>query len=173
MKQLKVFGGIVIVLVSVLVLSGLVLGHGNDRGHSQITLDGGRISVEYGRPELKGRDVNTLIEPGQTWRMGSDAATTLTTDIPLAFADKVLPKGSYILVAKLIEKGKWHLLVMSKKIESKPAQTLIEYPMTVTELSKPVELVTIDLENKGKAGKLNVMWGTLKASAEFRSAKKS
>ena len=74
-----------------------------DRGQSELALDGGKVSVEYGRPTLRGRNLEALIQPGDEWRMGSNAATTLTTDTPLKFGDKVLDAGKYILKAKLIE----------------------------------------------------------------------
>ena len=40
-----------------------------DRGQAELALDGGKVSVEYGRPTLRGRNIEALIQPGDEWRM--------------------------------------------------------------------------------------------------------
>ena len=43
-------------------------------------IDGANISIEYGRPALKGREEAKLMPAGSVWRMGADEQTTLVTD---------------------------------------------------------------------------------------------
>ena len=74
------------------------------------------------------------------WRMGSNAPTTLSSDIDLKFGDKTVSKGKYVLKAKLIEAGKWHLMIYKEK------DLVAEVPLTLGKNSQPVELVTIKLE---------------------------
>lgn len=137
-----------------------------DRGQAELALDGGgKVSVEYGRPTLRGRNIEALIQPGDEWRMGSNAATTLTTDTPLKFGDKVIPAGKHILKAKLIEAKKWHLL-----IETEDQTPEAEVPLELQKLDNAAEALTINLEKKDKGGRLIVNWGNLSLSSVFQKS---
>lgn len=67
---------------------------GSPHVRSEWTVDGANISVEYGRPFLKGRPESQVMPPGKEWRTGADEATTLTTDKPLKFGTLTVPSGS-------------------------------------------------------------------------------
>ncbi len=137
----------------------------SDRGTSVLQLDGGTVSVEYGRPALKGRDLEKLIEPGQEWRMGSNAATTLTTDLSLKFGDKVLPAGKYVLQAKPVDNQRW-LLLVKKEDDSAVA----EIPLTFEKVDRSAEALTIDLSKKRDGGQFLLHWGHLTLSTDFEKA---
>ena len=49
---------------------------GSPHVRTEWTIDGARISIEYGRPFLKGRTPGKEIDPfeGQEWRTGADEA---------------------------------------------------------------------------------------------------
>jgi hypothetical protein len=135
-----------------------------DRGEATLTLGAGKVSVDFGRPSLQGRDIYSLIKPGQEWRLGSNAPTTLTTDIDLKFGDKLVKKGKYVLRAKLVEKEKWLLLI-------KQEDTVVaEVPLTYAQAASPEEQVTIKLEKQGDGGKFLLQWGTFTASTNFEKA---
>ena len=138
---------------------------GQDRGQSELALDGGKVSVEYGRPTLRGRNIEALIQPGDEWRMGSNAATTLTTDTPLKFGDKVLAPGKYILKAKLVEPKKWHLL-----IETQDHTPAAEVPLELQKVDNAIDALTINLEKKDKGGRMVVSWGNLSLSTDFQKS---
>ena len=40
----------------------------NPRGEATVELSGGTVTINYGRPSLKGRDISTMISPGEQWR---------------------------------------------------------------------------------------------------------
>ncbi|HSO76738.1 MAG TPA: DUF2911 domain-containing protein [Blastocatellia bacterium] len=136
--------------------------HDGDRGHAVLQLDSNKIEVEYGRPTLRGRNPEELIKPGQVWRMGSDNATTLTTQAALKFGETVVPAGKYILKAKLIEPRKWHLL-----IESESKSPVAEVAFSLQTLDSAIERLTISLDKKEKGGQLILKWGTLLLAADF------
>lgn len=147
-----------------LLVTGLMAQMSGDRGQTSLELNGGKVSIEYGRPALAGRDVKAMLQPGMEWRMGSNAATTLDTNVDLKFGNKTLAKGKYVLKARFVEEGKWLLLVTEDE------KTLIEAPMTPGTNASPVENVTIKLEKQGTGGKLTVSWGTLNVAAAFQKA---
>ena len=153
-----------ILTASGILVTGLMAQMAGDRGQTSLELNGGKVSIEYGRPALAGRDVKSMLQPGMEWRMGSNAATTLDTNIDLKFGNKTVAKGKYVLKAKFVEEGKWLLLVTEDE------KTVAEVPMTQGSNSSPVELVTIKLEKQGAGAKLTVSWGSLNVSATFQNA---
>ncbi|HVN81403.1 MAG TPA: DUF2911 domain-containing protein [Terriglobia bacterium] len=158
----KLFFGVLLLVVLCSVLPSSL--QAQDRGEATLTLGTGKVSVDYGRPSLQGRDIYSLIKPGDEWRMGSNAPTTLTTDIDLKFGDKMVKKGKYVLRAKLVEKGKWVLLI-------KQDDTVVaEVPLVYSQSSSPEEQVTIKLEKQGDGGKFLLQWGTFTASTNFKKA---
>ena len=57
----------------------------NDRGTIEVTLGEIQVSVNYGRPQLQGRDIISQLQAGQVWRLGMNEATALETTGVLAF----------------------------------------------------------------------------------------
>ena len=61
-------------------------GGGSPHVRSEYVIDGANISIEYGRPSLKGRTVGKEVAPyGEEWRTGADEATTIKFDKALMF----------------------------------------------------------------------------------------
>jgi hypothetical protein len=149
--------------VSLLAVSS-VSAQTNPRGEAKLELDGKSVTVEYGRPSLKGRDMLALAQPGQSWRLGADTATTLETDAELSFGSKMLAKGSYVLSAKKLEDGGWQLEVSSQGEDRK---LVAEVPLQASELTESVEMLTIELEAAEPSGVLSIKWGLNGLSAPF------
>lgn len=137
----------------------------SDRGSATVQLDGKEVKVDYGRPKLNGRDLEKLIQPGQEWRMGSNSATTLSTDIDLKFGDKTVPKGKYTLKAKPTSAQDWRLL-----IQKEDGTTVAEVPMKLEKVDSATDVMTIELSQSSNVGKFKLLWGTLTLSTEFRKA---
>jgi hypothetical protein len=135
-----------------------------DRGEASLTIGTSKVSVDYGRPSLQGRDINTLISPGQEWRMGSNAPTTLSTDVDLKFGDKLVKKGKYVLRAKMVQKDQWLLLIKDGE------NVVAEVPLAYAKAVSSEEQVTIKLWKQGDGGKFLLQWGTFTASTTFKKA---
>jgi hypothetical protein len=59
----------------VIALAASALAQRNPRGTATLTLKGKAVSVEYGRPSLKGRTVDQMLsqlKAGDVWRLGAD-----------------------------------------------------------------------------------------------------
>lgn len=134
-------------------------------------IDGANLSIEYGRPFLKGRPESEMMPAGKPWRTGADEATVLTTDKPLKFGTLSLAPGSYTLNTE--PGASWQLIVGKL---SKPGQWGIPYnqsleigraPMMGGKTKAPVEQVTIHIDDTPAGGTLRVEWGTTSASIPF------
>jgi hypothetical protein len=153
------------VLVAVLALAAIpVLAHAAPRGEAKATVAGKSVSIDYGRPSLNGRDMLGRASAGEPWRMGADAATTLTTDADLSFGSASVPKGSYVLKATKDAKGAWTLNVLEK---GEAAKSVANVPLTQSTLKESVEMFTIDLKGDKDKGTFTMSWGTAAFSAAF------
>jgi hypothetical protein len=110
--------------------------------------------------------------PGKPWRTGADEATLLTTDKPLKFGTLSLAPGTYTLNTQPGDK-EWQLIVGKL---GKPGQWGIPYnaalemgraPMKVAKTDKPVEQLTISIDDTPGGGTLKIEWGTASATIPF------
>jgi hypothetical protein len=145
--------------------------HGAERGSVKATINGAHITIDYGRPMLRGRDMLGQLKPGQVWRIGADSPTTLESDKDLDFGGTVVPKGKHILLAKLVEPGKWTLVFSSKSVFQYEASAKIaEVPLTFEEANDSDEMVTLKLTDQGGSGVLEIAWGKMRLTASFKPA---
>ena len=151
---------------------------GSPHVRTEWTIDGANISIEYGRPFLKGRPEAKKMPPGRGWRTGADVATIITTDKPLKFGAVSLAPGSYTINTLPTEK-QWKLMLGRL---CKPGQWGIPYqkdleigrtPMTLGTTKAPVENVTISIDDTPAGATLRVEWGTTSAQRHLRSGKTS
>jgi hypothetical protein len=143
---------------------------GSPHVKSEWTIDGAAISIEYGRPFLKGRPESQVMPPGQPWRTGADEATVLTTDKALKFGTLSLQPGSYTINT---QPGEWQLIIGKL---GKPGQWGIPYnasleigraPMKAGKTKAPVEQVTISIDDTPAGATLRVEWGSTSATIPF------
>jgi len=60
------------------------------------TINGAKITINYGSPSVKGRKVFGELEPfGKVWRAGANEATVFTTSKDIMVEGKKLAAGSY------------------------------------------------------------------------------
>jgi len=169
MKSIRYFATILIALAG---SSSLLLAHGNEPGSAKATLGTTKVSIDFRRPMLKGRDLMKLIHPGDLWRLGADVPTTIETDGDLDFGGTRVAKGKYFLMARFVEPGKWTLVVSSKERRAyEPSAKLAEIPLDVEEGQAPVDAMDIQLTNKGGRGNIEIAWGTFRLTASFAPAK--
>jgi hypothetical protein len=161
--------GMAIALFSIMTQQGLA--HGAERAQPKATIGGAQVTIDYGRPLLKGRDPLNLLKPGAVWRIGADASTTIESDKDLEIGGTRVPKGKHILLAHLAEPGKWTLIVSSKPWNQyEPGAKIAETPLTLADAPDSVETVTIQLSEKDGAGVIEIAWGKMRLSGSFKAA---
>jgi hypothetical protein len=140
---------------------------------TEMTLNGKKITVTYGRPYKKRRKImGELVPYGQVWRTGADEATELTTEADLMIGNLAVPKGSYTVFTLPSESG-WTLIInkVAKQFgafDYDEKQDLGRVAMKVGKTSAPVEQFTITLAKAGAGGVMKMEWENTSASVDIK-----
>jgi hypothetical protein len=160
-------------VISVVAESGLA--QRNPRETAKLSLGGKTISVEYGRPSLKGRSVADMLaqlKAGDFWRLGADKSTTFSTAADLQFADVTVPNGQYSLWAQRGADNSWKLVFNKQHgqwgTQHDASQDLVSVPLEETKASNSAEMVTISLTKQSGGGVIAIQWGDMKLTASFK-----
>jgi hypothetical protein len=152
-------------------------------GRERQVFQGGKwVTLEYGRPLKRGRELfgtgdayATRLNAGApVWRAGADPSTLLKTEAPLVIGGKTLPPGDYVLFIEL-KPAAWTLIVSSHKRQEKydpnnkaeiwgaygydASKDVVRVPMTVNTIPFSVEQLTwgfTDVTDKGFV--LQIWW---------------
>ena len=140
------------------------------------------ITVDYGRPILRGRAniFGTGAEYGKTvignatiWRAGANATTRLTTEAPLVFGGKTITPGTYSVFVDLKE-NLWTFVLSTQPAQIEydrneklttfgaynydPKYDVLRVPMKLMKSSVSVEQFTIGFVNMTQQGGSLAMW---------------
>jgi Protein of unknown function (DUF2911) len=158
---------------ALLMLSSIhAVGHENESATAKATIGKATVIIDYRRPSLKGRDLMKMIHPGDLWRLGADAPTTIESNSDLDFGGTRVAKGKYVLLARYLEPGKWTLVVSTKdRLHYEPSAKLAEVPLQAEEGRPLVEQLKINLSGRGGKGTIEIAWGGYRLTALFEAAK--
>lgn len=77
-------------------------------------VDGTKVTIEYSRPRLRGRDVvfgTRAIHWGEVWTPGANWATTLEVSRPITLSGVAVPQGKYGLWMIVQQDSTWTMLL--------------------------------------------------------------
>ncbi len=140
----------------------------NPRGTA--SLSGANVSIDYGRPSAKGRDVFAMIQPGSYWRMGADDATKLKTEVPLLIGGSRVEKGEYNLVGQFASPGEFQLIVAKGMGENEPTDVAARVKGEISKGQDHVEEMTIALEGKPADAAIVLSWAGSRIRMPFKIA---
>jgi hypothetical protein len=158
------------------------------RGKAEAMVGGKSVTIDYGRPALKGRTIDALLAQlpeDRMWRAGENQVTTLTTAAPLVIGGKRVPAGTYSMYVHVPASGPWSLVLNTDKgvplgtifaaappeLKDAPwphirdyqksiaASEVVRAAMTQSAVSEPVDLFTIRLAPLGKGATMALAWG--------------
>lgn len=138
---------------------------------TRTTIGGTHIIIEYNAPSARGRTVEGgLIPYAEVYRMGADAATTLTTDKDIVIGDLKVPAGVHTLYLQAAGGGAPWQLIVNKQTKQwgtvyDKGQDLGRTAMKATKLGTPVETFKISLTPR----ELAVEWGNTKATVPIKA----
>lgn len=134
------------------------------------TVGEANITVTYGRPYKKGRDIyGGLVPLNEVWRTGADEATTLESDRDLMIGALHVPAGKYGMFT-IPGESSWTLIV--NKVADQwgafsyaEGEDLGRVEMSVSELDEMLEQLTISIAaGEGSNGTLSIDWDMTSAS---------
>jgi hypothetical protein len=170
------------------------------RGAATATLGGKKVTIDYGRPALKGRSLDELLKQlpaDRMWRAGENQVTTFTTETALLIGGKKVPAGKYTLYVHAPATGDWSLalntdsgVALGKIWDKAPAELkdapwphIEDYQKSVADkevvraamkagvVKPPAELFTMALNPTKDAAVLTLTWGEKSWSVDVKPAK--
>lgn len=143
-------------------------------GTAEVTLKGKKITIDYGRPYLKGRHVGQELAPfGKVWRTGANEATSFMTEGNIKVGDADVPAGSYTLYS-LPSEGTWKLIINKETgqwgTKYDQSKDLARVDMQKSQLSQPVEQFTISFDKTGDSTANLVMeWENIRLTVAVKA----
>ncbi len=99
------------IISSLNVYSQMMLPAASPRQKIEQQFSTSKITVDYGRPGVKGRKIfGELVPYNKIWRAGANSSTKITFDQPVSFGGKTVPAGTYGLFVLPTEKD-WKLIL--------------------------------------------------------------
>ncbi len=129
------------------------------------------IKVVYSRPQLKGRDINTLAKPGEVWRLGANEAAELHLYTDMELNEKEIDPGTYTMYAIPGEK-EWTVIV-SKDLNVwgsyfyKEDNDVARIKVPVTKGEESLEAFSIAFEKADDGVHMHMGWGTTRVAVPF------
>jgi hypothetical protein len=141
------------------------------RADARATIKGKEISINYGRPNLKGRDLLAQAPVGTVWRVGMNQATEITTAADLMIGSTELKAGKYSLWVRRTGEDAWTLAFHPKTgVWGAPPLKegyAAELPLKLEKATDSMELLTIKLSDAQGEGEIAIHWGTALMTGKF------
>jgi len=190
---------VVLTAVASLGLAAAALAQ-DSRGAAEATVGGQKVAIDYGQPELKGRDVGELMKqlpPDRVWRAGKDQVSILTTGADLMIGGTKVPAGKYSVYVHAGEAGAWSLILNKDlgvplgkmwdqapdNMKNEPCPHLGDYTEAIKEKevvrakmkkapgATPADLFTMSFAEQGKGADLILAWGDQAWKVDVQPAK--
>ncbi len=180
---MKIQSALNVVLLALLCISPSLLAQQpilSPRDSVEISFNGKKISVNYGRPSMRGRKImGGLVPFGKWWRTGANEATAFVTQADLIVGRDTIPKGSYTMYTLPSEK-KWTLIINKQTGQwgtvYNPDLDFVRLPLKKKMLKNAVEKFTIGLSKAGGSScTMKLTWENTELSIDFvvRNASKT
>lgn len=187
-------------VAAVLALSSALALAASDRGTATATVNGKKITIDYGRPPLHGRPLGDLLKQlsgDRVWRAGENQVTTLTTETDLDVGGTKVKAGKYSVYIHLPEDGSRNLILntdlgqplgkifagAADNMKTAPWPYIGNYQASIADkevvrasmkkeaVGTPVDEFTIGLAPSKDGASLKASWGDESWSIDLKAAK--
>lgn len=139
----------------------------SERGSVSQTVDGTVITVDYARPQLRGRDsvFGKVVRATHTWTPGANWATTIEVNRPVQLNGREVPAGKYS-VWIMAAPGEWTInLHQNPRLfhtqHPKAEEMFLALKVAPQWSEEPVEVLTFDFPRVARDGAtLRMRWST-------------
>jgi len=144
-----IFASVLLLVVAVSISS--VVAAKDERKSPHETVKSGNVSITYGRPYKKGREVfGKLVPFGEVWRTGADEATEITFKKDAVVNGSPIKAGTYTLFT-IPQQDRWDIIFNSKlkqwgAFDYNKANDVMRTQAQIRTADKPVEQFTISLK---------------------------
>ena len=124
------------------------------------------LRVLYSRPQLKSRNLKTLIPNGKLWRTGANESTEITFFKDVEIDSKTVTSGRYTLYT-IPDETTW-TIILNKKVNTWGAyaydssQDLLRVKVPVEYSDENLEAFSITIKGKGSSAFLHMGWDNLR-----------
>jgi hypothetical protein len=143
------------------------------RDSSVLVFNDKRLSINYGRPSMRGRKIMGGVVPyGVVWRTGANAATSFTTQSDIKLSGVNISRGSYTIYT--LPSSKQWMLIINKQTGQwgtvyDQKFDLVRIPLKKKYLKQQEEKFTITLERTAeKIGIIKLAWEKTQLSIDFQ-----
>jgi Protein of unknown function (DUF2911) len=187
-------------LAAGLALATTAFAQDTPRGNASTTVGGKKVTVDYGRPALKGRAMDELLKQlpeDRMWRAGDNQVTILNTEGDILIGGKKVPAGRYSLYVHAPATGDWSLalnsdqgIALGKIWDKAPANMkdqpwphlegytknvakteVVRAPMKSGTASPAAENFTVSFTPAGDGASMTLAWGAKSWSVDVKPAK--
>lgn len=129
------------------------------------------VRIIYSRPQLKGRDLKTLIPEGKVWRAGANEAAEITFYKDVKLGDKKIKAGAYTLF--LLPGKDACTIILSKDLNVwgsytyKESNDVARLSVPVTEGTDSLEAFSMVFTKADKGVILNIGWDKIRIAIPF------
>lgn len=137
-----------------------------------LSLDSNTVSVNYGRPSMRGRVImGGLVPWDKVWRTGANEATHLKTNFDMTLGGVPVPKGTYTLWT-LPSSREWKIIINKQTgqwgTNYDERQDLARFGAPSEPLPSPVDTFAITLEKTGQtSGRIVLVWEKTRVAIPF------
>jgi hypothetical protein len=132
------------------------------------------VSIDYGQPHARGRDVPAELKTdGTIWRTGANTSTTLTTEADLVIGGRDVPAGKYSLYT--VRQGGQYFLIINNNTgqwgtEYDATKDFARVPMRMRErreAQESLQIAMVPADAQSARGVLTISWGMLELTADW------
>jgi hypothetical protein len=189
------------IAIAVASITPFAFAQATPRGKVAAAVGGKNVTVDFGRPSLKGRSFDDLLKqlpPERIWRAGENEVSTLSTEGDLSVGGKPVKAGKYSLYIYIPATGDTALILNSdlgqplsalwkeapENMKNAPfpylgnyeqaikAKEVLRAPMTAGKPSAAVEQLTVTFAPLQNGATMTLAWGDRAWSVDLKPAGK-